>query len=149
MKDGFLRREEQILQSLDGLKDELDCFDFLLDSAAEPGFAFDETLRQERYLVKGCDSLMWVHSFLSEDGRIRIRADSDSMLLRGVLMLLCRLYNGLPAGEVPAEGTRLMAHPLLKSCFSGRQKETLKKICSDLYDLAAAYRKGESYEKSN
>lgn len=140
-------REQQLLGELTSIPDALACFDYLIEQAAGPGLAYEEALRQDCYLVKGCETRTWVRCAVSEWGTVCLDADSDSMLLRGLLMLLVRLYDGAAAGEI--EATLLPKAPILRDCFSKRQLETIEHICSGIMNLSAAYRKEGTYEKSN
>ncbi len=59
-----------------------------------------EELYQEKFLVKGCQSQVWLHASLNEEGRMILKADSDAMIVKGLVSLLLRAYSGLPPKEV-------------------------------------------------
>ena len=140
-------RERQLLEELMSIPDALACFDYLIEQAAGPGLAYQEALRQDCNLIKGCETRTWMRCAVSDAGVICLDADSDSMLLRGLLMLLARLYDGAAVGEI--EETLLPKAPVLRDCFSMRQLETIEHICSEIMNMAADYRKEGFYEKSN
>ncbi|WP_029031642.1 SufE family protein [Salinarimonas rosea] len=53
--------------------------------------------------VAGCQSLVWVVARADpETRRLRVAADSDSALMRGLLALVLRLYDDRPPAEVLA-----------------------------------------------
>ncbi len=52
----------------------------------------------DEHLFRGCQTKVWL-SVRRMDGRPDIRITSDSMLLRGVGLVLMRLLNGLPPEE--------------------------------------------------
>jgi cysteine desulfuration protein SufE len=59
----------------------------------------------ERNKVKGCQSQVWMVAELErETGRLRIRADSDAFIVKGLIALLLRLYANRPPEEI-------LAHP--------------------------------------
>lgn len=67
----------------------------------------------EETRVAGCQSLVWVVVETTPgDGRLRLGAQSDSALMRGLLALVLRLYDGRPAHEIathdPAVVDRLL-----------------------------------------
>ena len=134
-----------ILAQLDALTDELACFDYLIACAGERGWILDEQLRQACYQVKGCDSKMWV-TIAAPKGCLRLQADSDSMLLRGILALLIRIYDGTPAPVSAAAGLQLLTHPRLTDCFSAKQRKTLENVC---LRLEGDNRKDENHEESH
>ena len=65
--------------------------------------------------VKGCQSTVWLHASL-EGGQMRYQGDSDAMIVRGLIALLLKLYDGATPGEVVAtppefvESTGLAGH---------------------------------------
>lgn len=56
-----------------------------------PVFPADQKL--EKYLIKGCQSQVWlIPSF--ENGKLYFLADSDSLLVKGIIALLVCVYSG-------------------------------------------------------
>ena len=52
--------------------------------------------------VPGCVSRVWLAASL-EEGRCRFRIDADSPLVRGLVTMLCGIYDGATPEEVIAE----------------------------------------------
>ena len=66
-----------------------------------------EQYRTDQYKVKGCQSQVWFRA-REEAGRIFFDADSDAMIVRGLIAILMALYDGRTAREIldlDAEGT--------------------------------------------
>lgn len=63
---------------------------------ANPPLAGSE--RTEETRVRGCASQVWMVTDL-KDGKLTVRAESDAMIVSGLIALLMRLYSG----ESPAE----------------------------------------------
>ncbi|MEM7646137.1 MAG: SufE family protein [Pseudomonadota bacterium] len=59
-----------------------------------------EDLYQEKFLVKGCQSQVWLHAHKNEQGQMILQADSDAMIVKGLVALLLRAYSGLTPQEV-------------------------------------------------
>jgi cysteine desulfuration protein SufE len=51
--------------------------------------------------VHGCQSRVWMKADFA-DGHLRLSADSDAFIVRGLIALLLALYDGLPLDEVRA-----------------------------------------------
>lgn len=49
--------------------------------------------RQDQYLVKGCQSRVWLHAQINSQGLIELFADSDAMIVKGLVSLLVRVYS--------------------------------------------------------
>ena len=57
--------------------------------------------RTDDRLVRGCQSRVWLDAGPSDaaGGTFRVRADSESQIVRGLASLLARVYDGLPLAE--------------------------------------------------
>jgi cysteine desulfuration protein SufE len=64
---------------------------------ANPPLAPDE--RSEETRVRGCASQVWMVTNV-EDGRLDVRAESDAIIVSGLIALLMRLYSGEPVGDI-------------------------------------------------
>ena len=62
-----------------------------------PGVAEDQ--RTEANRVPGCTSRVWLVGRM-ENGRCRFQMDADSPLVKGLVALLCELYDGAAPAEV-------------------------------------------------
>ncbi|MBQ9083695.1 MAG: SufE family protein [Clostridia bacterium] len=75
--------------------DELDQYDYFIDAALA---ASCPDIRRPEYQIRGCVSGLWVRAQLN-GGRIEACADSDSLLIRGIAALICRIYTGMTTEE--------------------------------------------------
>ncbi len=92
-----------------------------------------EQYRKNANLIKGCQSRVWVGTELKE-GRLRIHADSDSLITKGLIAIFIRLLSGLtPADVLAADMSRLDACGLREHLASTR--------ANALTTMAAAIRK--------
>jgi cysteine desulfuration protein SufE len=63
--------------------------------------AFPEAARTEANRVHGCQSQVWMDARIDpETGRLRLVADSDAILVKGLIGLLLRLYDDRPPREI-------------------------------------------------
>ncbi len=60
---------------------------------------YPEEFRDEKYKVKGCQSQVWLHPEF-KDGKICFDADSDAMIVKGLIGLLMRVYNNRTPQEI-------------------------------------------------
>ena len=58
--------------------------------------------RTEDTKVRGCASQVWMVLDEAPDGTLSIRAESDAMIVSGLIALLIRLYSGAPREEIQA-----------------------------------------------
>jgi cysteine desulfuration protein SufE len=95
-------REEQ-----DDIREEFELFDDWrdkIDYVLELGRSLppiDACHRVDANKVRGCQSQVWMVAKVDEsDGRLRILADSDAFIVKGLIALLLRLYSDRPAEEI-------------------------------------------------
>lgn len=63
----------------------------------------DEQYKTEDYIIKGCQSKVWLHAGL-EDGKVMLTADSDAIITKGIVALLIRVFsNQTPEAIAKAE----------------------------------------------
>ncbi|MGA3169534.1 MAG: SufE family protein [Chthoniobacteraceae bacterium] len=93
-------RQQAIRQTLGGIADPQERLTVALNWKAdlEP-LADDE--RTDINLVRGCVSRVWLAGRI-EEGRCRFRVDADSPLVRGLVRMLCAIYDGATPYEVMA-----------------------------------------------
>ncbi|WP_448529682.1 SufE family protein [Raineya sp.] len=58
-----------------------------------------ETYKTEENLVKGCQSKVWLHGYKKDD-KVFFEADSDALIVKGLVSLLLRVYSGQPAEAI-------------------------------------------------
>ncbi len=59
----------------------------------------EDALRVPATKVDGCASQVWLHPRIA-DGVFHFAGESDAMIVRGLIAVLHRLYDGLPLAEV-------------------------------------------------
>ncbi len=69
-----------------------------------PGLSPEEHSKENK--VDGCVSQVWLVAERDGDQRLRFRADSDAHIVRGLLAILLRLYDGRKPEEILAVDAR-------------------------------------------
>lgn len=59
-----------------------------------------ESEKTEEAKVKGCQSQVWLHAKLEEDGRILFWGESDALIVNGLLAVLLQIYNHSEPEEI-------------------------------------------------
>ena len=65
---------------------------------ANPALAPEE--RNEETRVRGCASQVWMVSEPMGEGKLGLRAESDAVLVSGLIAILIRLYSGQNAADI-------------------------------------------------
>ena len=72
--------------------DWLDKYDYLI-SLSDNLPVIDPAHKTDQYIIEGCQSRVWVDARL-EDGKVYYSADSDAIIVKGILALLIRAMEG-------------------------------------------------------
>lgn len=117
-----------IQDTLQTIRDEFDLFTdprdkyiFLVDMAKEsPGL--DVSFHTEENKIHGCTSQAWIVLKEGTGGIISFHTDSDAMIVKGLLYLLERLFNGHTRQEVQSvDGQTLLENIGLGGAISSQR----------------------------
>jgi cysteine desulfuration protein SufE len=94
----LIAKQKQIVSEFSGLSDWEDRYKKLIElGKALPDLP--DSKKTEDSKVKGCQSQVWMHARL-EDGRVIYEADSDALLVRGIVAMLLKVYSGSTPAEI-------------------------------------------------
>ncbi len=95
MKDEI---QERIIEEFAVFDEWLDKYEYLIElSDTLP--AIDPQRRTDEYVIKGCQSRVWVDARV-EEGKVLFSADSDAIITKGIIALLIRVLNGRTPQEI-------------------------------------------------
>jgi cysteine desulfuration protein SufE len=92
---------EELIEEFDDLGDWADQCEVLIDMGRElPDMPAD--MKTEESKVHGCQSNVWMVATVSDDESsvIELTADSDAMIVRGLLSVIMMVYSGRTAQEI-------------------------------------------------
>lgn len=69
--------------------------------------SLDDAQKIEKFQIRGCQSQVWLVPEL-KDGKVIFRADSDAVLVKGIVALLVEAYSGLSPEEILAQDTNFL-----------------------------------------
>ena len=84
--------QDEIIEEFSVFDDWLDRYNLLIELGNELP-PMDETHRTDQYLIKGCQSRVWIDAKLDGD-KVFYSADSDAIITKGIISLLVRVLNG-------------------------------------------------------
>ena len=99
----------------------------------------DESLRVEANRVQGCQSRVWFVAEETPDGHIRFAADSDAVLVKGLIALLLRLYSDRAPAEILATSPSFFERIELGSHLTGSRANGLAAMVKRIHATARAY----------
>lgn len=90
-------RQDRVIQEMVRLDEWLDRYEYLV--ALGRKLESPEGIRADENLVPGCQSRVWMVAEM-DDGRLRLSADSDALITKGIVALLLRVLDGQPPEEI-------------------------------------------------
>jgi len=90
--------QNQIVEDFSMFDDWMDRYQQLIELGQNLA-PIEEKKRTEQYLIKGCQSKVWVDADL-RDGKIYFTADSDAIITKGIVALLIRVLDGRTPDEI-------------------------------------------------
>lgn len=90
--------QDEIIEEFSEIDDWMDRYQMLIDMGAgeQP---LPETEKTEQNLIPGCQSRLWLVCD-DRDGRLYFRAESDAIIVKGIVALLMRVLNGHTPKEI-------------------------------------------------
>ncbi|WP_138431967.1 SufE family protein [Fodinibius saliphilus] len=82
----------QIINEFKALSDWTDRYKHIIELGRQLD-PLDEEYKVEENLVRGCQSQVWLHTYL-ENGKVIFEADSDAAITKGLVALMVRFYSG-------------------------------------------------------
>lgn len=90
--------QDEVIEEFSDFEDWMDKYQLLIDlgNDLEP---LDEKYKTESNLIEGCQSRVWVQADY-EDGKLVFKAESDALIVKGIIALLIRVLSGHTPQEI-------------------------------------------------
>ena len=92
-------KQDVIIDELSGLDDWMDRYSYIIDLGNSLP-AIDEQLKTPSRLIEGCQSRVWLDARLSPDGKVEFTADSDAIIVKGIISMLIDVLSGHTPQEI-------------------------------------------------
>lgn len=130
---------DELLEEFSELEDWDERYDLIIDFGRElPGLTADE--QAEENIVKGCMSTVWLVTKITdaETKKMEIMADSDSIIVKGLIVILIAHYSGKTAREILESDAIVLFEKLgLNQHLSPQRRNGLFSMVKRLKELAA------------
>lgn len=83
--------QDEVIEEFIDFDDWMDRYQLLIDMGNEQP-ALPEEYKTEQNLIDGCQSRVWLQADLV-DGKVQFRAESDALIVKGIVALLVRVLN--------------------------------------------------------
>jgi cysteine desulfuration protein SufE len=90
--------QDKIVEEFSAFDDWMDRYNYLIELGHELP-PIDLKYKTDEYLINGCQSKVWLHAEF-KDGKMSFTADSDAIIVKGIVALLIRALNNQDASEI-------------------------------------------------
>ena len=90
--------QDEIIEEFSGFDDWMDKYQLLIDLGGEQP-PLDEKYKTEQNLIDGCQSRVWLQADYA-DGKIHFTAESDALIVKGIVALLIRVLSDHTPQEI-------------------------------------------------
>ena len=90
--------QDEVIEEFSDFDDWMDKYQLLIDLGNELA-PLDEKYKTESNLIDGCQSRVWLQADY-EDGHIVFQAESDALIVKGIIALLIRVLSGHTPQEI-------------------------------------------------
>ena len=90
--------QDEIIAEFSDFDDWMDRYQMLIDMGSEQP-PLEEKYKTEQNLIDGCQSRVWLQADLV-DGKLHFRAESDALIVKGIIALLVRVLSDHTPQEI-------------------------------------------------
>lgn len=91
-------KQDDIIEEFSAFDDWMDRYQLLIDLGSEQE-PLDEKYKTDNNLIEGCQSRVWLQADFV-DGKVVFRAESDALIVKGIVSLLIKVYSGHSPEEI-------------------------------------------------
>ncbi len=91
-------KQDEVIAEFSDFDDWMDRYQLLIDLGSEQP-PLEEKYKTEQNLIDGCQSRVWLQADLV-DGKLQFRAESDALIVKGIVALLVRVLSDHTPQEI-------------------------------------------------
>lgn len=130
--------QDEIVEEFEGMGDWMDRYAYIIEQGSTLP-AFPESDKTPSNLIEGCQSRVWIAASRNVDGTIHFEADSDAMIVKGIVALLMRVLNDRTPREILDADLFFIDRIGLSEHLSPTRSNGLVAMVRQIRDYATAY----------
>ncbi len=133
--------QDEIIEEFGGFDDWMDKYQLLIDLGNEQA-PLDEQYKTEQNLIDGCQSRVWLQANYV-DGKIHFTAESDALIVKGIVALLIRVLSDHTPQEILDADLYFIEEIGLKEHLSPTRSNGLLAMVKQMHMYAIAFKAKE------
>lgn len=135
-------QQDEVIEEFEGFSDWMDKYQMLIDLGNELD-TLDEQYKNNQNLIDGCQSRVWIQCDY-KDGKLYFTADSDALIVKGIIALLIQVISGHTPTEILDAELYFIDRIGLKDHLSPTRSNGLLAMIKQIRAYALAYKAKES-----
>lgn len=133
--------QEQVIEEFGDFEDWMDKYQLLIDLGNEQA-PLDEKYKTDQNLIEGCQSRVWLQADIL-DGKIVFQAESDALIVKGIIALLIKVLSGHTPDEILNSNLYFIEKIGLKDHLSPTRSNGLLSMVKQIRLYALAFKSKE------
>lgn len=138
--------QDEVIDEFCDFDDWMDKYQLLIDLGNEQE-PLDEKYKTEQNLIDGCQSRVWLQADLT-DGKIIFQAESDALIVKGIITLLIKVLSGHTPDEILNADLYFIDRIGLKEHLSPTRSNGLLAMVKQMRMYALAFKAKEAEANS-
>ena len=97
--EAIIMNEQELIENFEFLDSWEDKYKYIIELGENLELLAEKNHTQE-WMVKGCQSQVWLVPQKLSDGKIKFLGDSDAMIVKGLIAIVLMIYNNKSAEEI-------------------------------------------------
>ena len=134
--------QDEVIAEFSDFDDWMDRYQLLIDLGNEQE-PLDEAYKTEENLIDGCQSRVWLQCD-EADGKLLFRAESDALIVKGIIALLIKVVSGHTPDEILEADLYFIDRIGLREHLSPTRSNGLLSMVKQMRMYALAYKAKET-----
>jgi cysteine desulfuration protein SufE len=134
--------QDEVIAEFSDFDDWMDRYQLLIDLGNEQE-PLDEAYKTEENLIEGCQSRVWLQCD-EADGKLLFRAESDALIVKGIIALLIKVVSGHTPDEILDADLYFIDRIGLREHLSPTRSNGLLSMVKQMRMYALAYKAKET-----
>lgn len=135
--------QDEIIAEFSDLTDWMDRYAYIIDMGNTlPDFPESEKIPSN--IIEGCQSRVWISAKKNDDNSIHFDADSDALIVKGIIALLLKVLNNRTPDEILSSDLYFIEKIGLKEHLSPTRSNGLLAMVKQIHNYARAFKVLES-----
>lgn len=130
--------QQEVIEEFSDYEDWMDKYQLLIDLGSEQE-PLPQQYKTEANLIDGCQSRVWLQADLTPEGTIHFQAESDALIVKGIVTLLIRVLDNQTPADILAADLHFIEDIGLKEHLSPTRSNGLLAMLKQMKLYAMAF----------